>query len=1257
MSDQQKSKEELIKELEVNRTALNRTQEIAKIGSWELDLQTKELHWSKENYKIFDIAEDTPPENLLELYKSTFKNPAEWERLDEFVNHLIQTGEGYTFEPAIVTPEGTQKYIKAIAIALKDDEGNVIGIQGTVQDITQQREQENRRIWQNSVLLKLASIQDADFIDTLNKITELSAQTLNLYRVGIWKFSVDKGGIYCKSLFKLKEGIHEEGLILTAKDHPNYFKALKKGIAIAADDAHTDPRTKEFSEKYLAPNGITSMLAVVIQEQSGKKDIGVVCLEHVGPSKKWTEDEQQFAQSIANIASLTFERNERKQVEEALRRSESLLKSSLESFKDIIILSIDTNYNYLYFNKAHAETMQNVYHIEIEIGMNLLDCVQNEEDKQKAKDNYGRALTGESHSNIEVYGDTERSYFESFFNPIRNEKNEIIGATAVARDITERKQTEDQLQLQSTILNAVGQAVIATDLKGTVNYFNKAAEELYGWPVPEVIGQNILEVTVPKTSNAQAQEIMEALMANQKWSGEIMVQNRTGKTFPAFVHDSPILDDKGKLVGIIGVSEDITERKQVEEKLRKLSEMQSIILKMALKYINMPQEFVHDSINSSLKEVGEFVDADRAYVFEYDWQKNVCNNTYEWCNEGISPEIDNLQNVPNSAVDYWVEAHKNGQEINIESVMQLPPNDVVRQILEPQGIKSVLAIPMMKQHTCIGFIGFDSVRKTHKYLEKEKTLLKIFSGMLVNLGSKKELETNLVEAKEKALEREEQIRYILKHDPNAIAVFDNNMRVLLVSDRFLEDYNVDYKDVSGKNHYEVFPEIPEKWRKIHQRALQGEVLKNDDDYFIRPDGSTTYTSWECRPWYYANGETGGMIAYTEVITKRKQGELALIKAKEKAEESDRLKSAFLANMSHEIRTPLNAILGFSGLLKKKSLKEEVKYQYLEFIESAGQSLLNLISDIIDLSKIDANQLTINDDSCNVNKLIDNLYERFNVINTNKECTIKVNKGLSDADSIISTDDNRLNQILSNLLENAFKFTEKGTVEFGYLQKGEVLEFFVKDSGIGIDKKDHAAIFDRFRQVDNDYTKSKAGTGLGLAIVKNLIELLGGEIWLESEIIHGATFRFTVPYNKGKQRNEEIKTTEIVPDFSKDVTILIAEDQYMNFTYLKVLLEGLNFNTIHAKNGQEAVDIVKENIAIDLVLMDIGMPIMDGLEATKKIRETNKVIPIIAVTGYAMAEDKINVMHAGCSDYLSKPLYEADLITVLDKYLKKVANKK
>ncbi|WP_289053824.1 PAS domain-containing sensor histidine kinase [Carboxylicivirga marina] len=253
----------------------------------------------------------------------------------------------------------------------------------------------------------------------------------------------------------------------------------------------------------------------------------------------------------------------------------------------------------------------------------------------------------------------------------------------------------------------------------------------------------------------------------------------------------------------------------------------------------------------------------------------------------------------------------------------------------------------------------------------------------------------------------------------------------------------------------------------------------------------------------------------ENISQKKKKEKELHLAKEKAEESERLKSAFLANMSHEIRTPMNSIIGFTELLKVKNLQEEQKNQYIEIINFSGNKLLSLISDIVDISKLDARQLTLSYGDCHLNKLIDNLQKQFKISNLNNNCEVKTSKGLSDTVCSLSTDELRLTQILSNLLENALKYTDNGLIEFGYAMKENMLEFFVKDNGKGIAPDDCKIIFDRFIQAENNHLTSGPGTGLGLSIVKSLTELLGGKAWVKSSLGKGSTFYFTIPYKNTK----------------------------------------------------------------------------------------------------------------------------------------------
>lgn len=372
-------------------------------------------------------------------------------------------------------------------------------------------------------------------------------------------------------------------------------------------------------------------------------------------------------------------------------------------------------------------------------------------------------------------------------------------------------------------------------------------------------------------------------------------------------------------------------------------------------------------------------------------------------------------------------------------------------------------------------------------------------------------------------------------------------------------------------------------------------------------------------------------------------------AKEKAEESNRLKSAFLANMSHEIRTPMNSILGFTELLKNEELSEDKKEHYYEIVHDSSKRLMNLISDIIDISKIDAHQLNFQNTVFNLNKLLDNLTTQFEICPKLRAVKLQTSKILKDENSFITCDETRLTQVLSNLLENAIKFTSEGSIECGYRVTEEELLFFVKDTGVGIKTKDHKMIFDRFGQSENTIN-AKEGTGLGLSISKGIVEALGGRIWVESTPLCGSTFYFTIPYCV-------VNSPEIIDDKKMLVgfknentrTILIAEDEESNFLLIEAILEKHDFNFHYAKNGKEALELFQKN-KVDLILMDFNMPVMNGEEAVKEIRKVNSAIPIIALTAYVMAEDKERATAIGCDDFLSKPINRRQLLETINKYV-------
>lgn len=379
----------------------------------------------------------------------------------------------------------------------------------------------------------------------------------------------------------------------------------------------------------------------------------------------------------------------------------------------------------------------------------------------------------------------------------------------------------------------------------------------------------------------------------------------------------------------------------------------------------------------------------------------------------------------------------------------------------------------------------------------------------------------------------------------------------------------------------------------------------------------------------------------------------LIITKEKAIESDQLKSAFLANMSHEIRTPMNGIVGFAHLLTEPGLSPETIRQYVEIINGGSKQLLTVIDDIIDISKIEAGQLKMNAEETHINDLIIELYSLYATLKDEADVQFSFSVDLRDTEDMVITDRTRLRQVLNNLLGNAFKFTVKGEINFGYMVVDGMLVFKVTDTGVGIAPEYHQLIFERFRQVDSFNTTNNGGTGLGLSISKAIVELLGGTIHVNSKPNQGTTFTFSIPYNKpaSAPTPASIQSQDSSDLKFSNITILVAEDEDINFLYIYELLSVYDIKIIRALNGVEAVNYCKQNTEISLVLMDIKMPLMDGYDATRMIKEFRKSLPIIAQTAYAMTDDRQKAMQAGCDDYITKPIIKKQLISLLNLHLK------
>ncbi|WP_319502206.1 PAS domain S-box protein [uncultured Draconibacterium sp.] len=405
-----------------------------------------------------------------------------------------------------------------------------------------------------------------------------------------------------------------------------------------------------------------------------------------------------------------------------------------------------------------------------------------------------------------------------------------------------------------------------------------------------------------------------------------------------------------------------------------------------------------------------------------------------------------------------------------------------------------------------------------------------------------------------------------------------------------------------------------------------------------------------------NPVINGILLNYRDINPKKEAETELILAKEKAEEANKLKTEFLNNMSHEIRTPMNGIIGFSEMLDEPNISDEKRRYYSKIVQNSSHQLLRIIDDILEISTLETKQEKLNETEFSLNDLIMELFSIFDLNSKERNIPIYVKKALPDEQSNITTDRTKLNKILSNLLENALKYTNEGMIEMGYFIENDLLKLYVKDTGIGISPKNHQLIFERFSQENKEMSRKHGGLGLGLSISKENAQLLGGDITLTSEKDKGSTFYVTIPYKPAQTGNDKTTEISITPkEADSKYTILIAEDEEVNYLYLEALLRNEikgNIELIHAKNGKEAVDICARNKTIDLVLMDIKMPIMNGYEASERIKSQFPDLPIIAQTAYSTDSDRELAIKHGYVDFISKPINKEKLFGMINKFQNK-----
>lgn len=784
------------------------------------------------------------------------------------------------------------------------------------------------------------------------------------------------------------------------------------------------------------------------------------------------------------------------------------------------------------------------------------------------------------------------------------------------------------------------------DRNWTMEFLSNGCRELTGYPTSALLHNKVLsynDLIIKDDQERIWSEVQQKIKTMRPYVLEYQINTADKKTKWVWEKAKGMFSSEGELLYVEGFVTDITEQKHAELLQKALFNISKS------SYTAGSVDEVFRVIHENLKQV---IDVENFYIAMYHKDSDTLSLPFQVDAQDTFKEFPARKTL----TGYVIRTQK-PLLASEHTITDLARTGLIEIVGTPA--KVWLGVPMMVDEEVTGVIAVQSYTDPDQYTERDLEILKFIADQVAIFISLKTAEASF--QKEKAY-----LDQLFEGSSESIIMIDLEGKVSKINTEFTRLFGFTPQEIIGKpiDQFLASQEFLEEAELI-TRELSSMKIASIETKRRHRDGKLIDVSLLVTPIIINGKSVGGYGIYRD-ITDRKKIEMNLIAAKEKAEESDKLKSAFLSNMSHEIRTPMNAILGFSTLLSDPGVSEEEKTEFINIIRERGNDLLRIIDDIIDIAKIESGQIKIEIRECAVNQLMTNLMVTLTEV---KRKTAKNNivlnclPGKTDKHFTIMTDANRLRQVMTNLIENSLKFTHEGFVEFGYtLSQAEdvpAIEFFVRDSGIGIPPEMHQIIFERFRQVDDTNTRKYGGTGLGLTISKNLIKLLGGDIQLISEIGKGTTFKIRLPLQiPSTAVPEPLKQPTPVPssgDWTKKI-VLVVEDEDSNFFLMERILRKTGAKLIWTKNGLEAVEMVNKQ-DVDLILMDIRMPVMDGYEATEIIKQSKPSIPIIAQTAYALKGEREKSISAGCDGYISKPIDSRELILLLQKFLDQGGNGK
>ncbi len=866
--------------------------------------------------------------------------------------------------------------------------------------------------------------------------------------------------------------------------------------------------------------------------------------------------------------------------------------------------------------------------------------------------------------------------------------------------------------LLQSLIKTLPDLIWLKDTEGRFLMCNLRFEKLYGKKESEIIGKTDFDFVSADEAMFFRKKDKEALNANRSLTNiEWVTFADDGHREMVETIKTPLYDNNKNIVGVIGIARDITSRYFAEEALRDSEKKYKYLFASnpvpmwiydieTLKFIEVNRSAINHYgysrkkfLSMTIKDIRPHEDLER---FLEDISA-ISNNTNS---QGVR------RHIKKSGEIIYADITSHLITLNRRKARLVLANDVTEKIMADQQINKLLRaiehspVSIMitdnkgkieyvnpKFTSITGYTQGEVLGKDPSFLRSPTEVSEHYKTLWDTISSGKEWQgefinvnkdggtfiehasispvydenhtiTHYVAVKEDITQRkkdEESLRKFslgIEESTDAMFITAIDGTIEYINPAFEKIYGFTKKEALGKT-----PRIlksgsitPEEYKIFWDTLLAGDEVKGEiknktkSGEIIDIEGSNS-------PIHDSSGKLIGFLSINRDITERKQAQAEILKAKEKAEEADKLKTAFLHNISHEIRTPMNSILGFSALMTEPDLPAETLSSYIESIQKSSDHLLSILVDIISVSEAMAKTAAIKTEKTNLNELLNRITNPYKSQAEDKNINFKLIPALPDRESEIITDKFKLAKIITNIVDNAIKFTDNGRISVGYKIKDQEVEFCVSDTGIGISPKYQSKIFENFFQVEHTLTRTNEGTGLGLSICKAFVELLGGRIWVESTPGAGSGFFFTVPYKNAvlTEEGKREKTDTTAHSATKATKILVAEDDMTNFFLINKLLDRFNMNILHAKNGIEAVNMFKANKDINIVLLDIKMPEIDGFQAAAQIKEIKPEVILIAQTAYV--DDAEVALEAGFNDFIPKPFEKGKFISTIEKYIR------